>query len=162
MFNVCPKNPGLAALQTWPPKDWRAYGGYHVERSGETLCHRGETKHHSSLAAKPLKVAAGSHELASGSCCGGSFGGLVGEFHTRKNKKTHVFVLIKINRRVIWLYSLVLLLGKGFDHGINGSRCFSITQTDTYIVHNNVSYIFIHMLGPFLATLQPLVVGESL
>lgn len=48
----------LWAFELDSPKDWRAYGGYHVERSGETLCHRGETKHHSSLAAaQPLKVA---------------------------------------------------------------------------------------------------------
>ena len=39
--------------------------------------------------------------------------------------------------------------GKGFDHGINGSRCFSITQTDTYIIHNFV--IFFTYVGPIFS-----------
>jgi len=97
-----------------------------VERSGETLCHRGETKHHSSLAAaKPLKVAGPEAMSLSVRVVAGCWlGGLVGGVSTRRNK-THVcFLDNNHNRRVIFDILFGFNFGKGFDNGKNGSRWF--------------------------------------
>ena len=74
-----------------------------MERSGETLCHRGETKHHSSLAAKAVRPVAGPEAMSlSVRVVAGCLLGGVSWWSFHPEKQNTYFLNNNHNRRVIF------------------------------------------------------------